>query len=270
MAKFNPDFELMQRDDISQALLGIGGIGYTICYVLMTKQSIVDRTYAMPLFSLAFNFAWEIVFAIYVSVEISEKVIFTIWGLLDLGMVYAVVLHGRNEWQHAPAVSRHLGKIFTAMLMWWCITLYIFAAWWLDSSEALNKMHGQAATLGLVDNIRVELGFWTALLAQVVLSVMSLAQIMVRETSGGSSYAIWATRFVGSVCGLNLNYLYGWWIWPGTYAYVINPVSVVLMVTWVLADLAYFVFLVIAKRTETVLPTGRKTKTNATKRSKDR
>lgn len=270
MAKLNPDFELLQRDDISQALLGIGGIGYTICYVLMTKQSLVDRTYAMPLFSLAFNFAWEIVFAIYVSIEISEKVIFTIWGLLDLGMVYAVVIHGKNEWQHAPTVSRHLGKIFTAMLAWWCITLYIFAAWWLESSEASDELRGKAATLGLVDNIRVELGFWTALLAQVVLSVMSLAQIMVRETSGGSSYTIWATRFIGSVCGLNLNYLYGWWIWPETYAYVVNPVSVVLMVTWVLADLAYVMHLVSAKGTEIVLPSGRKTRAAVAKNSKDR
>jgi hypothetical protein len=41
--------------DVSDVLLGTGGIMYTICYILMARQSIRDRTYAMPLFPLAFS-----------------------------------------------------------------------------------------------------------------------------------------------------------------------------------------------------------------------
>jgi hypothetical protein len=241
----------------NDAFLGTGGIGYTICYILMTRQSIRDRTYAMPLFSLAFNFAWEIIFALFVAEAAREKAIFTIWMLIDLGLVYAVVTYGLNEWKHAPAVGRNIGKIFTVMLAWWCVALYAVSSWWIDPNNPVNPKEGKAYR-GVKGIDTDELGYWTALVAQVVLSVMSLAQIVVRGNSGGSSYGIWATRFVGSLSGLNLNYCYVWWVWPEAHGYVANPMAVVMMVTWVAADLGYLVVLRQVKQTEVVLSDGRK------------
>jgi hypothetical protein len=234
---------------VSDVLLGIGGIGYTICYVLMTRQSIRDRTYAMPLFSLAFNFAWEIVFAFFVAEELREQAIYTIWMVIDVGLVYAVVTYGANEWRHAPVVGRHIGKIFAVMLAWWCVTLYSVSMWWIDPANPVNPKEGKSYR-GVAGIDKDELGYWTALVAQVFLSVMSLAQIVVRGHSGGSSYGIWVTRFVGSVAGLNLNYGWGWWVWPEAFGYVANPVAVVMMVSWVLADLGYLVVLHGVKCTE--------------------
>ncbi|KAF1937487.1 phospholipase D/nuclease [Clathrospora elynae] len=228
--------------NVNDVLLGIGGLGYTICYLLMARQSIRDRTYAMPLFSLAFNFGWEIVFALYVAVEVREQVIFTIWMLIDVGLVYTTVRYGANEWRHAPAVGRNIGKIFTGMLAWWCVALYAVSVWWLDVENPVNPKAGKAYK-GVVGIDTNELGFWTALVAQVVLSVMSLAQIMVRGSSRGSSYSIWTTRFVGSLSGLNLNYGYCWWVWPEAHGYYTNPIVVLMMVTWVLADLGYLIVL---------------------------
>jgi hypothetical protein len=236
---------------INDVLLGTGGIAYTICYVLMTRQSIRDRTYAMPLFSLAFNFAWEIIFALFVAVEGREQAIFTIWMLIDLGLVYAVVKFGANEWKHAPVVGSNIGKIFAAMLAWWCVALYAVCTWWLDPASPVNTKDGKAYK-GVQGVDTDELGYWTALVAQNVLSVMSLAQIVVRGNSGGSSYGIWMTRFVGSVSGLNLNYGYCWWVWPEAHGYFATPVAVVMMVTWVLADLGYLVVLHSVKRAEGV------------------
>ncbi|KAI4674862.1 uncharacterized protein J4E84_010303 [Alternaria hordeiaustralica] len=226
--------------DANDVFLGTGGVLYTICYALMARQSIRDRTYAMPLFSLAFNFAWEIVFAIYVADELREKALFAIWGLLDMGIVYAAVTYGANEWGHAPAVGRNIGKIFAGMLVWWCIALYAVSSWWLDVDHPVNPKVGKAyrGNLGIDKD---ELGFWTAMVAQVVLSVMSLAQLVVRGSSRGSSYSIWACRFIGSVSGLTVNYGYVWWVWPEAHGYYVNPISVVMMVTWILADLGYLV-----------------------------
>jgi hypothetical protein len=228
--------------EVNDVLLGIGGITYTICYVLMARQSIRDRTYSMPLFSLAFNFAWEIVFALYVAEEPREKTMFTIWMLIDLGLVYAAVKYGANEWKHAPAVGRHVGKIFAGMLAWWCIALYAVSSWWVDPVNPVNPKFGKAYR-GVKGIDTDELGFMTALVAQVVLSVMSLAQIMVRQSSRGSSYTIWALRFIGSLAGLTLNYGYCWWVWPEAHGYYTTPINIVMMVTWILADLGYFVVL---------------------------
>lgn len=63
---------------ICSLLLGTSGLLYTVTYVLMTRQSLRDRTYAMPFFSLAFNFACEIIFAPYVAESPQEKIIFVV------------------------------------------------------------------------------------------------------------------------------------------------------------------------------------------------
>lgn len=52
---------------ICMLLLGTGGLLYTMRYIIMTQQSLRDLAYAMPVVSLAFNFAREIVFALYVA-----------------------------------------------------------------------------------------------------------------------------------------------------------------------------------------------------------
>jgi hypothetical protein len=239
--------------------LGTGGLGYTFCYMLMTSQSLRDRTYSMPIFALSLNFAWELVFALFVAEEAREKAIFSIWLAIDLGLVYALFTYGANEWKHAPVVGRHVGKIFAGMLAWWCVVLYVVSQWWIDPANPVNPKEGKAYK-GIKGIDTDELGYWTALIAQVVLSFMSLAQIVVRQNSGGSSYKIWATRFIGSLSGLNVNYGYCWWVWPEAHGYVANPFAVVMMVSWVLADLAYFVVLYSVKQTEVVLPDGRKVK----------
>ncbi|PSN65764.1 phospholipase D/nuclease [Corynespora cassiicola Philippines] len=238
-------------------LLGTGGLLYTVTYVLMTRQSLRDRTYAMPLFSLGFNFAWEIVFALYVAEALQEKTIFVIWMIIDVGLVYAVVKHGANEWTHAPVVGRHIGKILAGFVMWWCWALYAVSSWWVDLEHPVNPKDGKFYR-GLVGADTTELGFWTALAAQVVLSCLLLAQISVRGTSGGASYAIWATRFVGSLFGLNLYYGYCWYVWREAHEYFMHPLAVCFWITWPVADVAYLAVLRSVKQTEIVLKNGRK------------
>lgn len=234
---------------VSTMLLGLGALGYTITYTLMTRQSLRDRTYAMPLLSLCFNFAWEIIFSLYVAESLPEKATFVTWMILDIGLVYTTVKYGANEWKHAPIVGRNIGKILALGVLWWCWALWAVCVWWVDELDPVKPKAGKMYR-GKEGPDTTELGYWTALVAQVVLSVALLAQIVVRGTSGGASYGIWWTRFLGSLAGLNTYYGYCWYVWPEAHAYYRDPFSVCLLVTWVGADLAYFVFLRKAKRVE--------------------
>lgn len=245
---------------IGGLLLSSGGILYTQAYHLMTRQSLRDRTYAMPLFALAFNFAWETVFLFYVTDEFEVKLVLSAWILMDLGLVYSVVKYGHNEWAHAPIVGKHIGKIFAVMLAWWCWALWAVAHWWIEweVNPKLGKWY-----MGVEGPDTSELAYWTALVAQVVLSWTSLAQILVRGNTGGASYRIWACRFFGSLLGLNGNYLWTWWAWPEGHEYFANPVSVCLLTTWVVADIAYFFVFRSVKKKEIVLDDGRKVRSYA-------
>jgi hypothetical protein len=240
---------------VGVSLLGIGGILYTLTYYLMARQSLRERTYAMPLLPLAFNFAWEAIMLFYVSEELHEQVIFTLWILLDVGLVYTVIKYGANEWAHAPVLARNLGKILMAMIAWWGWALYALCTWWLRNN--VGKKAG-IFYQGVEGPDVMELGFWTALVAQVVLSCALLAQILVRGNSGGTSYTIWACRFFGSLSGLNGNYFWLWWAWPEAHEYFVNPFAICLLITWVVADVAYLFVLVEVKKTEVVLEDGRK------------
>lgn len=223
----------------------------------MTRQSLRDRTYAMPLFALMFNVGWEVIFSFYVAESVPEKTTFTVWMLLDLGLVYVTVKYGKNEWTHAPVVVRNIGKILLVGVLWWCWALWALSSWWLDLDNPVNPKPGKIYK-GVNGVDSTELGFWTALVAQVVLSVSLLVQIIVREHSGGTSYAIWATRFLGSVFGLNVYYGYCWYVWPEAHGYFMNPFAVCLCVTWMVADIVYVVVLKKVKKTEVVLRDGRK------------
>jgi len=242
---------------ICMLLLGTGGLLYTTTYILMTRQSLRDLTYAMPVISLAFNFAWEIVFALYVAESLPEQIIFVTWMVIDIGLVYTVVKYGENEWKHAPIVGQNIGKILGPMVLWLCWALWALCTWWVDVDNPVNPKAGKIHK-GVEGIDTTELGFWTAIVAQVVLSWGLLAQIVVRGNSGGASYAIWTTRFLGSVAGLIGYYAYCWWVWPEAHEYFANPFAVCLSVTWVVADLAYLFILREVKRTEIVLKSGRK------------
>jgi len=234
-----------------------GGVLYTVLYYLMARQSLQDRAYAMPLLALGFNVAWEGVFLFYVSEDIYEKVVYALWILLDMGIVYSAVKHGPIEWTHAPAIARNLGKIITVIIAWWGWLIFAMSSWWLN-----NNIGRKTGILyrGAEGPDPRELGFWTALFGQVVLSCTSLAQILARGNGRGTSYAIWFCRFFGSAVGLNANYLWLWWAWPEGHGYVMNPVAICFMITWVMADLAYLYVLRGVKKTEVVLESGRKVK----------
>jgi hypothetical protein len=237
------------------ALLGVGGVGYTMAYILMTRQSLRDRTYAMPLFQLAINLGWEIIFGLYVAESLLEKTAFLTWLVLDMGLVYTTVIYGKNEWTHAPVVGRHIGKILGLFTLWWCWAYWAFSKWWIK--ENINPKLGKIY-MGVEGIDTTELGFWASMLAQNGLSCSLLAQLIVRGHSGGTSYTIWACRFIGSLFGLNGAYAYFWYVWPEAHGYFMNPIAVCTWMTWMVVDVVYLYILKETRRTEVVLKDGRK------------
>lgn len=142
----------------------------------------------MPLFALAFNFAWEIVYAFWVAEAPLERVVFGIWCLLDCGMVWGIVKYGAYEWKHSPLVGRNLGKILVSMVVYCVVAHWAFSKWWIDND--IGQREGKYY-FGRVGPDTTELGFWTAAIAQAYLSAASLGQLVIRQHTGGVTWAIW-------------------------------------------------------------------------------
>lgn len=169
-------------------LLQTGGGLWTLCYVLYVRESFRSRSYGMPLFALALNLAWEVVYALYVAESPLEQCVFTVWLVIDCGMVYGMVKYTKYEWSHAPAIACRIGGIFAVMAVGAILGHWTFAKWWIEN--AIGKREGKFYR-GVVGPDTTELGFWSAALCQVHLSAASLCQLVVRQHSGGVSWAIW-------------------------------------------------------------------------------
>ncbi len=240
---------------VADRLLQIGGGLWTICYILLARESFTSKSYGMPLLALASNLGWELVYALLIAEAPLEKFAFTVWLVIDIFIVYGFLVHGSNEWEGAPAVKKHLPWILLAFTAWFGLGHWAFAKWWIESGVSLKKGKWYNGVEGIDTT---ELGFWSAAVAQVILSVASLCQLIVRQHTGGVSWAIWGTRFLGTLIGLDMVYAWSWYAWREATEYFLNPFAIFLWSTNVVCDLIYpFVFARI-RRTERVLQDGRK------------
>lgn len=247
------------------AFLQVGGTLWTICYLLLLRESRRSKSYGMPLFALAQNFAWEIVYALYVTETTLELTVFTIWMLIDCGLVYYMLKYGKNEWAHAPFVQRHLGTIFLVFIVYCAVAQYSFAKWWIDND--MGKREGKYYR-GVIGPDTTELGFWSSSLAQAFLSAASLAQLMVRQHTGGVSWGVWITRNLGSIIGLYFQYGWAWYYWREAHEYFMSSFGILLWGTGLACDLVYPFFFYHVRKTEKVLPDGTKTRGESTRLEK--
>ncbi|KAK4505250.1 hypothetical protein PRZ48_003213 [Zasmidium cellare] len=237
------------------ALLQLGGALWTLSYLLYTRESFRTKSYGMPLFALALNLAWELVYALYVAESPLERTVFFIWLVIDCVMLYGVLKFAKFEWRHSPAVARSVGGIFGGMVVVAVLGHWSFAKWWLDGE--VGRKEGKIYR-GVVGPDTTELGFWSAAFCQTYLSAASLCQLVVRGHSGGVSWGIWGTRTFGSIIGLYLNYAWAWWFWPEAHEYFVSPFALFLWVGGFVCDIAYAFVLWRVKQTEIVLEDGRK------------
>lgn len=177
---------------LSTAALGVGVLFWDATYILMTARSLRTRSYSMPLLGLALNVSWEIVYALYVCEAPLETAGFTLWLLLDIGLVYTTVRFAPDDWEGTSRwVGRHVAPILAAMTAVGCVGHFAFVSWWLSRPGVGHGDKTGKWYFGQDQYDTTEMAYWSAGVAQMVDSVGALAMLVVRGHSGGTSYAIW-------------------------------------------------------------------------------
>lgn len=173
---------------VYDATFHFAGAAWTLCYVLIAREGIKSKSYGMPLLALANNFAWEMVYALYVADSPLEQTAMTIWMIIDIPIIYSTLRYGQNEWSHAPAVKKNLGKILILLILVCAAAHWSFASWWI--SNGISMKSGKFYR-GIEGPDVTEMAFWAVSTCQVIVSVTSLAMLIVRQHTGGSSWKIW-------------------------------------------------------------------------------
>ncbi|KAI5801292.1 hypothetical protein EDC01DRAFT_647480 [Geopyxis carbonaria] len=197
----------------------IMGTLWTVTYFLMMQQSFRAKTYSMAIFALVGDFTWEATYA-FLSPQacFADQLVFTVWLLIDVGLIYACVKHAHVEWAHAPLVATYIKEIFLV-----CGIMFQAAHW--------TFLETAGPALGV---------FWSAFAMQILLSVGMLAQLVMRGSTRGGTVAIWATRYMGSNCG-HAVYFLRHRFWPEAFTYVESPFYGFIFWAHQFLDLAYIV-----------------------------
>lgn len=148
----------------------VQGLGWTINYSLMVYQSFNDRTYGMSILPLCSNFAWEFVYTfIYPSDNFAEKVVISMYMILNFLVIYSAIKFAHREWEHAPFVQRNILCIFL-------VAIGSFISGYIALAQTMGPGLGAS---------------WGAYFCLEFLCVGAWCQLISRGSSRGTSQMIW-------------------------------------------------------------------------------
>lgn len=102
----------------------VGGIFWSLAYLLIIRQGFKDRTYGMPLAALCANISWEAIFAFLHPHRPPQLYINYAWFALDTVIVFQFLKFGKKEFP--KLFVRQFYIIFTfALAMSFCSILFV-------------------------------------------------------------------------------------------------------------------------------------------------
>ena len=196
---------------IRSLLLLISSISWTTVYIAAIRIGYRDRTYAVPAISIALNFAWESIYAVW-GFWTSEGIrvwIRLIWAALDLGIIVTFLTFGRREF---PAYITR--DIFIA-----CSVL-MFAIAFVTQMGFIAEFGPPSANA------------YTAFLQNALMSGLYIGMLMSRGTARGQNMTIAVCKCIGTIA-------------PSidTALFSKSPLVVVLGCICVVLDVIYVVYL---------------------------
>ena len=78
-------------------LIIIGGVFWSLTYILIIRRGIIDRTFGMPLVALCANISWEGAFSFIVPQSLTQLYINYAYFILDLFIVFQFLRYGKSE-----------------------------------------------------------------------------------------------------------------------------------------------------------------------------
>jgi len=195
----------------------LSGIFWTICYVLVIRQSLRDRTYAMPLLAMSMNISWEFLFTfIYPSVGgVIQELINFVWFALDLAIIYTYIRFWRSDYPVNLSYK------------------WMWPQFFLTFAVSIPLMVAIIMTTGMIDG-----SAYTAFGDNLIMSVLFVTMLLRRGDRRGQSLGIAWMKLLGTAAASVSQYLYD----------STNPIWNVLYVEILFFDILYVIMLSRAPR----------------------
>lgn len=164
-------------------LMIIGGLFWSLTYILIIFRGFKDKTYGMPLAALCANISWEGVFSFIVPHSPPQLYINYIWFLLDFFIVLQFLKYGKSEF---PNLSY---KKFIAMFILALTTAFFLV---LFITIEFNDLQGAYSAFG----------------QNLMMSVLFITMLFNRDNLKGQSIHIALFKMFGTGISSLAFYLY--------------------------------------------------------------
>ena len=175
-------------DTIKIVLTLISGICWTVVYIDGIRLGFKHRSYAIPFYALALNFAWELLYTYYgfQSTPSVQAVVNAVWLMFDAGILITYFKYGRKYFPVCVAgdTSTASKDKATFFIAWSVITL--IAAFCVE--YAFRKEFG----------VRVGAGY-SAFLQNLLMSVLFINMLVRRGSREGQSLTIAVGKWLGTL-----------------------------------------------------------------------
>lgn len=198
----------------------LSGIGWILVYEECIRIGIKQKTYAMPLFALGLNFAWELLYSFVdiayeahgplVGMTLIQEIVNIFWCCLDVVILYTFFRNARKEWPEF--LNKNFFIPWTLLVLVCCFALQIVFI--------------------------VEFGFtmaaqYSAFLQNLIMSVLFIRLFVKRKGDAGQSILLAVAKWIGTLAPTIL---------MGVITY--NPVVLICGIFCTVFDLIYIALLI--------------------------
>lgn len=168
----------------------ISGVCWTIAYIDGIRRGFRDRSYAIPFYALALNFAWESLYT-YFGFRINginvQNIFSALWLTFDIGILYTYFKFGRKYfpgWRLSPPADAG-GTDKTSAFIGWSI-LGLVTAFALEYSFVREFGVAKGAP-------------YSAFMQNLLMSVLFIAMLVRRGNREGQSMTIAVNKWIGTL-----------------------------------------------------------------------
>jgi hypothetical protein len=156
----------------------VSGLAWTIVYIESIRLGFRYKTYAIPVFALGLNIAWESIYGIHglAGTISAQSIINLVWAAADVAIVFTFFRYGRSE----------LPKFVTRPLfIGWGIVVF-------GTSYALQALF--IGEFGWTEAVR-----YSAFLQNLLMSGLFIAMLVARRGTRGQSLVIAIAKWLGTL-----------------------------------------------------------------------
>jgi len=147
---------------------------WTTTYLLVIRQSLRDKVYAMPIVALCLNLSWEFLYTVVYPDDLMATISFASWLILDVVIAWTIVRFGPRQFPGLSPRAFYAG--FAAILAVAPVAILVISAEFDDP-----------------------MGRYAAFGQNLLMSALFLAMLHHRGSLAGQSPAIAACKMLGTV-----------------------------------------------------------------------